>query len=83
MERYPEVLGMIERDQDQHGLQKKLIRELDRKSEHQSFGRLEFVDDDSIATPFELETLKVGRPRMNPDSFYLSSGRGISRWVND
>ena len=71
VERYPEVLGMIERDQDQHGLQKKLIRELDRISEHQSFGRLEFVDDDSIAMPFELETLKVGRPRMNPLTVFI------------
>ena len=71
VERHPEVLMMIEADQDQHGLQKKLIRELDRTSQRECLGRLEFIDDASVASAFELESLKVGRPRMNPLTVFV------------
>ena len=44
LERHPEVLGLIEDDQDTHGLLKKKVRVLDRISEQEMCERLEFID---------------------------------------
>jgi len=70
-ERYPEVLEMIERDQDQHGLKKKVVRKMDRVSEIEKLSHLEFIEDNSVANIIEISSLERGRPRMSPLTVFL------------
>ena len=77
LERHPEVLGLIEDDQDTHGLLKKKVRVLDRISEQEMCERLEFIDlpptSEEEEVKLEVDPLQTGRPRMNSTTvfFYL------------
>lgn len=73
VERYPEILEMISKDQDSHGLKKKKVRILDRISEHEMYERLELFDDlpDPEEIELEVDPLKGGRPRMSPLTVYF------------
>jgi hypothetical protein len=77
VERYPEVLNLIEHDQDQHGLNKKRTRILDRACEHEALEQLPFLSHLSLSEVIEVDVnpLQIGRPRMNTLTvfFYLLS----------
>lgn len=68
---HPEILEMIQQDQDQHGLKKKFIRVLDRVGEHEAYEKLEFVNVTPTPNVVELAPLMVGRPRMNPLTVFI------------
>ena len=57
---------MIERNQNQHGLNKKLLCVSNRVHQHDTLDQLKFIDHPFVANTIELETLQVGRPHMNP-----------------